>query len=161
MTSTESQYMKVMEKRSAQRKTISLNAIMGYKNPALLRRLEEKEGMDKKQAQEVFEDMLRFLFLCGTNDLPLGPSEKIDTAWHHFILFTREYQKFCERYFGRFIHHSPAEVQKDFNGPEIARRTMKKAQEAFHTLSSNWSYANMNCVNCDTPSTNCQDPKCS
>ncbi|MFY0581028.1 hypothetical protein ACN28S_48360 [Cystobacter fuscus] len=27
--------------------------------------------------------------------------------WHTFILETRDYMKFCERYFGFYIHHKP------------------------------------------------------
>jgi hypothetical protein len=34
----------------------------------------------------------------------------IDVMWHQFILFTREYQKFCTRGFGCFIHHEPEEA---------------------------------------------------
>ncbi len=27
--------------------------------------------------------------------------------WHHFLLFTQDYQDFCEEHFGFFIHHNP------------------------------------------------------
>ncbi len=36
------------------------------------------------------------------------PSQVVDDLWHEFILYTREYQAFCEASFGRFFHHSPA-----------------------------------------------------
>lgn len=38
------------------------------------------------------------------------PSHVVDVAWHEFILYTRDYQQFCERGFGRFLHHVPAEA---------------------------------------------------
>ncbi|MFO1415373.1 MAG: hypothetical protein U1F10_16000 [Burkholderiales bacterium] len=38
------------------------------------------------------------------------PSQVADDLWHEFILYTRNYQVFCERAFGRFLHHTPAIV---------------------------------------------------
>ena len=32
----------------------------------------------------------------------------IDEMWHTFVLFTQPYAAFCQRYFGRFIHHAPS-----------------------------------------------------
>jgi hypothetical protein len=36
------------------------------------------------------------------------PSRIVDELWHEFILHTREYQHFCDKAFGRFMHHRPA-----------------------------------------------------
>jgi hypothetical protein len=38
------------------------------------------------------------------------PSQVADALWHEFILYTRHYQAFCRRAFGRFLHHTPAVV---------------------------------------------------
>jgi hypothetical protein len=38
------------------------------------------------------------------------PSQVADDLWHEFILYTREYQRFCRQAFGGFLHHSPAVV---------------------------------------------------
>ena len=38
------------------------------------------------------------------------PSQVADDLWHEFILYTRHYQLFCDRAFGRFLHHTPAVV---------------------------------------------------
>lgn len=38
------------------------------------------------------------------------PSQVADDLWHEFILYTRNYQQFCQRAFGRFLHHTPAEA---------------------------------------------------
>jgi hypothetical protein len=37
------------------------------------------------------------------------PSRIVDEAWHEFILFTRDYQDFCQKVFGQFLHHIPTE----------------------------------------------------
>lgn len=36
------------------------------------------------------------------------PSQLADDLWHEFILYTRNYDQFCRRAFGRFLHHTPA-----------------------------------------------------
>ena len=38
------------------------------------------------------------------------PSQVVDVLWHEMILFTKEYERFCRRAFGRFLHHTPAEA---------------------------------------------------
>lgn len=38
------------------------------------------------------------------------PSQVTDDLWHEFILYTRSYDQFCKKAFGRFLHHTPAVV---------------------------------------------------
>lgn len=38
------------------------------------------------------------------------PSQAADDLWHEFILYTKAYDEFCRRAFGRFLHHTPAVV---------------------------------------------------
>ena len=38
------------------------------------------------------------------------PSQVADDLWHEFILYTMNYQQFCQHAFGRFLHHTPAVV---------------------------------------------------
>jgi hypothetical protein len=40
------------------------------------------------------------------------PSKVVDFAWHEFILFTREYDDFCQKAFGKFLHHTPSQSSK-------------------------------------------------
>jgi hypothetical protein len=40
------------------------------------------------------------------------PSQVADDLWHEFILYTRQYDRFCKRAFGGFLHHTPAVVLK-------------------------------------------------
>lgn len=35
------------------------------------------------------------------------PSKAVDTAWHEFILLTKDYAEFCNHAFGKFMHHTP------------------------------------------------------
>ncbi|WOE82084.1 hypothetical protein RZO07_12980 [Pseudomonas protegens] len=58
------------------------------------------------------------------------PSQVVDDLWHEFILHTRDYQAFCNKAFGQFLHHTPAAVlgqnaeQKSDNG---LRRVWRQA----------------------------------
>jgi hypothetical protein len=36
------------------------------------------------------------------------PTQVTDDLWHEFILYTKSYKTFCQRAFGRFLHHTPA-----------------------------------------------------
>jgi len=51
------------------------------------------------------------------------PSQVADDLWHELILYTKNYQSFCEKAFGRFLHHTPAVVlSKSQQGNEGIRR---------------------------------------
>jgi hypothetical protein len=58
-------------------------------------------------------------------------NKQIDSLWHQFILFTREYQDFCNRYFGKFIHHSPSLPEGD---PKIDLTKEKERAEKFFQI---------------------------
>ncbi|MDP2560486.1 hypothetical protein [Psychrobium sp. 1_MG-2023] len=51
------------------------------------------------------------------------PSQVVDVAWHEFILFTKSYQLFCKKGFGRFIHHTPTEAM---SSPTVAQESIKR-----------------------------------
>jgi hypothetical protein len=50
-----------------------------------------------------------FFLACGSvSDLAAAmPSQTVDEAWHEFITYTRDYAAFCDRAFGRLLHHIP------------------------------------------------------
>lgn len=52
------------------------------------------------------------------------PSKAVDVAWHEFILFTKEYQRFCNKAFGRFLHHTPVEAMANRS---VASEGLKRA----------------------------------
>lgn len=147
-----------------------MDAVLSYEYSPLVWRLWNKEGFTQEEADDVFQDMLKFLYLCGTRKETFAPTEPIDRAWHAFILFTREYASFCNKMFGEFVHHSPRESNPQPPGQaggkmSVVRNTLIAAKETFGVLSDNWKYPGMTdvacnrhpCVSCDTPSTSCED----
>ncbi len=64
------------------------------------------------QRGEVFAALVDYFQICrlAGRRMVAMPSQAVDDAWHEFILFTRQYDKFCRSAFGRFLHHTPAEA---------------------------------------------------
>ncbi len=80
--------------------------ILAYRHPGVVSKLQEEHGMSKGEAQDLFVDLMRFLIIGGNGQCCI-PSQKIDDAWHAFILFTADYKAFCDEFIGHFIHHRP------------------------------------------------------
>ncbi len=79
----------------------------------LMEKLAEKHpGLSASQRQLVVQGLRQFFlaYLQGRSQVVSMPSQVVDDLWHEFILYTREYRGFCQRAFGRFLHHSPAAV---------------------------------------------------
>lgn len=58
----------------------------------------------------------------------IGRFATIDTGWHEFILMTRVYRDFCEKYLDGYIHHLPAPID-----PKTLKRNGKKQNKAYLT----------------------------
>jgi hypothetical protein len=88
--------------------------IRTYKLPrGLLRKLGEKHPeLTLKDCALVSRGMRQFFiaYLMSGKKFVAMPSVVADDLWHEFILYTREYEAFCRRAFGAFLHHSPAVV---------------------------------------------------
>ncbi|WP_431895941.1 glycine-rich domain-containing protein [Nonomuraea sp. bgisy101] len=70
--------------------------------------LAEHPDFDDAYARRVMRQALAFLMACAFNPgARLAPSPQVDVGWHTFILFTRDYARFCAQVAGRVIHHIP------------------------------------------------------
>jgi hypothetical protein len=81
--------------------------------PGLLERLEKhRPGLERKDSALVSRGLRQFLvaYLMSGKRYVSMPSQVADDLWHEFILYTREYDSFCRRAFGGFLHHTPAVV---------------------------------------------------
>jgi hypothetical protein len=60
-------------------------------------------------ATALFDEAKKFILLsqnCGGAVCEMY-SVRVDEAWHQFILCTTEYSTYCQRFFGKYVHHSP------------------------------------------------------
>ena len=70
----------------------------------------KRPQLDQKQLQLVAHALRQFFLAylhCGRRNVSM-PSQVADDLWHEFILYTRNYDTFCRRAFGGFLHHTPA-----------------------------------------------------
>lgn len=108
--------------------TASLDEVLAYRHPGVIRRYCKEYNAQQQEAEEVFRETLKWLYLCNQAADGLGCAitpelEKVDWMWHTFLLFTRDYAEFCERYFGTFIDHLPAEDEEAEAEDEEALRS--------------------------------------
>ncbi|MBK1718334.1 glycine-rich domain-containing protein [Thiocystis violacea] len=79
--------------------------------PGLIERFGARHPQLDGRARHLVARGLRQFFLAylksGRKPVSM-PSQVVDDLWHEHILHTRHYQQFCDRAFGRFLHHTPA-----------------------------------------------------
>ena len=132
-----------------------------YEHPVLLNKMEEELGISQEEAQTLFDDVKKFLALSLTAHQPLAPPHAVDKGWHLFILFTRDYERFCREYCGRFVHHVPEDPFSTDKDYESIPRTCSAASSVFGELSENWCPAGASkCARPLPPCTHCVN-KCS
>lgn len=92
-----------------------LSSVLKYKNEHVIKRYMKDFGATRKQANHLFQEILKFLWLSRKAErldvkvsIAMYPEMiDIDNMWHTFLLFTPDYFKFCEKYFGGYLHHQP------------------------------------------------------
>ena len=101
-----------------------LKVLLTYKNSGLVEKFSVTYGVSLKEAETIFKDMLRFLWLSDrathlrfnkkNSNVPriyiFEPLVVIDEMWHMFILDTKRYTDFSMQYFGRYMHHDSPPV---------------------------------------------------
>lgn len=82
--------------------------------------------LDDSQLDLVFCALRDYFHIChqANKKMVAMPSQVVDDAWHEFILSTRFYERFCQKAFGRFLHHTPTEAMKT---PTLAQDGIKRA----------------------------------
>ena len=104
------------------------NLIKTYKFPKKIENeiLKKYPHLNEHQVKSVLSGLRTYFYLCNDSNKRFisMPSQVVDVAWHEFILFTREYESFCNRALGRFLHHTPAEAMRK---PTLAQDGIKRA----------------------------------
>ncbi len=104
--------------------SLNLTSLLSYQNSAVIDRYERDYPQNKLTGKKALQEFLKYVWIClqHSDDLKKQPHEEalqfkcvmhqemkeIDQFWHTFLLFTRDYQKFCADFLGeRFFHHEP------------------------------------------------------
>lgn len=111
---------------SRSRRTARLQYVRSYKFPKGLeaRLLKHRPELTSEQVALVFDGLRQYfkITLAAKRRMVAMPSQVVDDLWHEFILHTRNYQNFCSRAFGRYLHHTPAEAMSGANTQSDALR---------------------------------------
>lgn len=102
-----------------------LEEVLNYQNGNVVGRFAEDHNVPLSDAEEIFTETKRWLWLTAklTHEIETGVREPfkiplfneayaIDLMWHTFLLYTKEYADFCQKYFGFFLHHAPTSMQE-------------------------------------------------
>ncbi len=94
----------------------TLEDLKKYQNDAVVNRFLETWDLSFDEAQDIFEETKKWLWLKSYNKelkdksitLIISQSmQLIDKMWQIFIVFSKDYHDFCDKYFGYYIHYSP------------------------------------------------------
>lgn len=131
-----------------------LQELSDFKAPYIREKLEiEGKLSSDMEYMEAFTEFKKYVVLSKLNpDLRLGmPSRKVDAVWHQFILFTRHYQEFCDKFLGHYMHHSP-KTSFTPGQPEDKSNFLEAYKETFGELHPIWEpqYNNADCWSSDS-----------
>lgn len=120
-----------------------LEDLLSYHNEDILSRFTDMFEVTSEEALDIFQETKKFLYVCQVDGIFIPDDLLIlDEMWHNFILFTKEYHAFCNRYFHRYFHHLPAskkekedQKRKDLEDPEGARTLyLQKLEHVINTV---------------------------
>jgi hypothetical protein len=114
------------------KKAVDVDGILNYQMPYVIERCKKDHGYDDEDMAIIEREFKRYLVLVaekkqkgeGTGMF----SKHVDNLWHTFILFTREYTEFGNKYVGRYIHHAPEVVSFENRTPEQRAQSRKDFQ---------------------------------
>src|SRR5690606_8363435 len=87
------------------------SGIMNFSMPHIIKRCQKDFNYTDEDMVILEHELKRYFILCAlkkdTETMVNMYSVDVDNLWHSFILFTKEYDHFCNSCVGYFIHHMP------------------------------------------------------
>lgn len=90
-------------------------AALEFKAPYVAEKLHKERFVESlADGEALLEEVKKYLVLCESDRSTSWSmySLRVDQAWHQFILFTVQYTDFCQRFFGKYLHHNPSNAPK-------------------------------------------------
>jgi hypothetical protein len=119
----------------------SLDEVLAYRHGNVVRRYCREQQVSLEVGEERFQEMLKWLYLCYRYAIDEQPHRfecamtpellQLDEMWHCFVLHTRDYAEFCDRYFGFFLHHEPQNDEVAETGTPVDLEAMLTEQLTF------------------------------
>jgi predicted methyltransferase len=90
----------------------AIRRAMSFEMRPVLERFAEEYRASLDDAQGLERELKRYLILRALHPRKrYGMAGRVDGLWHTFLLFTQLYARFCYRVAGRFLHHTPADIE--------------------------------------------------
>ena len=100
-------------------KNIKLEAAkraMAWDMGEIKKRFQKDTGVSEKRVAILERELKRFLIVAAeSRTKTIGMKGPVDDLWHTFILFTKNYAKFCDQLCGHMLHHEPTIKKGEFN----------------------------------------------
>jgi hypothetical protein len=96
----------------------------------VVERLVTHERYSKKKADDARREFLQFFSLFFATKSRVNFPTLADDFLHAFLLFTRDYNRFCWKHFGRFVNHNPIDSK---NPPDKSaqKRTIRLFKDLY------------------------------
>lgn len=76
----------------------------------ILQRVQKKHpDWNRGKVMDLIKEYKDFLYVCARDEEEHVPSAEVDEIWHEHILFTKEYENWCN-FLGKKIHHNPEKI---------------------------------------------------
>lgn len=92
------------------KKGIDIQKALDYPLPHVVARYKKDYKVSDEDAKIHETELKKFLILAAENYPDKKTemySKKVDDFWHTFLLFTKDYEKYCKEVLGQFVHHVP------------------------------------------------------
>lgn len=116
-------------------KKTKIETLLKYENELLIKYFSLQYTISLKESEELFNDLKKWLWLCSDKSnskiVHTIPNELriIDLYWHCFLLFTKDYLAFCNKYFGRAIFHKPQVALDGYRDGKLIKSNPEKVIE--------------------------------
>ncbi|MFC5647766.1 hypothetical protein ACFPYJ_01280 [Paenibacillus solisilvae] len=102
-------FLGVPEKHPARSVAVRLETVLtaDFEERVKDRVLKVTPRMREGEWQWLWFELKRYFLMCAIlRGVPMYGS-RVDDVWHEMLMFTREYEQFCQELCGRLIHHAP------------------------------------------------------
>ncbi|MFF3305479.1 glycine-rich domain-containing protein [Streptomyces sp. NPDC002908] len=112
-------------------------AAVDFEAPYVIEKLVKDHIVDTVgEAERLFTEAKRFIVLSQSDPDVICEmySVRVDEAWHQFILYTAEYMDFCQRFFGRYVPHSPNNAPQQPSTGDRERLTFDEFKARYEAM---------------------------
>ncbi len=115
----------------------------------------EKTFASRAEYDQAFTEFKKYFAIGVMCDNSIGMASKtVDSVWHQFILFTKEYHGFSHTFAGHYFHHAPTLPSQRSKEGSVGN-FIKAYTAIFGSVPSIWGISRE--ADCDGCGTSCKD----